>query len=157
MEISSDPTTPTAVRALILEQHKGLRLRFGALDALALRVLAGEPGLAMELRRQIVELEGSFEDHLRTEERLLLPLLVRIDAWGPVRVAEIEEEHARQRQVLSRAGDRATNAAITPRDLALLIRDLVRDLMLDMKHEETDMLHPDLLRDDVVTIDQSDG
>ena len=148
---------PTEVRALILAQHRDLRKLLAQIRALADGVLAGDRGLHLELRRQSVELELVFLAHLETEEAILLPVLEEIDAWGPVRVRHIREEHAHQRSVLEGAGDSATSAAVSAQELATVMRALVEEILEDMKGEERDMLNPDLLRDDVVISDQSDG
>ena len=152
-----DTPRPSEVRARILAQHRDLRRLLTQVRSLADQVLAGDRGLLAELRRQAVELELVFLAHLETEEAILLPVLEGIDVWGPVRVRHIRKEHEQQRSVLERAGDSATSASISPQVLASSMRALVDDLLEDMKGEERDMLNADLLRDDVVVEDQSDG
>ncbi|MCS6911732.1 MAG: hemerythrin domain-containing protein [Myxococcales bacterium] len=153
-----EPLPPLSqVRTQILAQHVGLRRRLAQLDELAAAVLAGQTELLMELRRQTVDLELTLLAHLAFEEKHLLPRLVGIDAWGGVRAAAMQADHARQRQVLSEAGDNATSAAQGPEALGKMVRALVADLLADMDREEKDLLSPDLLRDDIVVIDQSDG
>lgn len=148
---------PTEVRALILAQHQQLRRLLARIRLLADEVLGGDHKAVGNLRRQAVELELVFLAHLETEEALLLPTLETLDAWGHVRTGHIREEHARQREVLQSAGDDATSAAVSPQALAATMRSLVDDILEDMKGEERDMLYPDLLRDDPVVFDQSDG
>ena len=111
----------------------------------------------MSLRRTVVDLEGAFEDHLVFEETKLLPVLPTLDAWGPLRAEQMKREHAAQRAIFDQAGEHATSAAIAPPALAEMMHALVADMLDDMKREEQDLLHSDLLRDNLVTIDQTDG
>lgn len=158
MRQDPEPLPPLSqVRTQILAQHAGLRRRLAQLDELAAAVLAGQTDLLMELRRQTVDLELALLAHLAFEEKHLLPRLAGIDAWGGVRAEAMCTDHARQRQVLSEAGDNATSAAHGPEALGKMVRALVADLLVDMEREEKDLLSPDLLRDDVVVIDQADG
>ena len=152
-----DPRHISKVRAQVQAQHEVLRRQLVRLDGLARQVLDGDGAAVMELRRQTVELELGLLTHLAYEEKYLLPLLERLDAWGDVRVLEMRTDHARQREVLALAGDEATSATVGPRQLGEMVRTLVADLLADMRREEEDLLHPDFLRDDLVAIDQTDG
>lgn len=139
---------PSEVRELILRQHRELRDQLRTVDDLAKRVLGGDAA-PMELRRRIVEMEAAFEEHLRTEEGTLLPLIaaLEIPGFGAARVDAVKDEHTRQRRILQEVADRAVSAAENGTQLAHKIRVLIRDLLIDMSHEEDDLLRADLLQD----------
>jgi hypothetical protein len=86
------------------------------------------------------------------EEELLLPAIAEVDAWGPVRAEQMAEDHQAQRATIARLNDmgrRAESASLAGEAMAL-----GKALLADMRREETDLLHPDLLRDDVIAIGQ---
>ena len=112
----------------------------------------------METLRDVArELSREMALHLAMEEELLVPVLAAIDAWGGVRVRHMQEEHERQLVELRRLSDAARGPYVDRRDLARDVRRFVVDLYRDMRQEERDLLHPDLLRDDPLSIDQTDG
>jgi hypothetical protein len=140
---------PSEVRDLVSREHVQIRILATEVDADCRRALDGD---SVDLKPRVVTLARLLWNHLALEDRLLVPLLQKLDAWGPVRVKEILSEHARQREELtvlthrSRAGSAHALAAAT--------RRLIADLRTDMDAEERDLLHPDLLRDDPVVVHQ---
>jgi iron-sulfur cluster repair protein YtfE (RIC family) len=146
--------SPSDVRRRILAEHDFLRGLAADAAAEAGRVLhgGGDPA-ALPARARLLARELAL--HLATEEEILVPILFRIDAWGPVRVAQMHAEHTRQLEELRRLAEETNGTS--PARIAMDVRRFVGDLMHDMRREEHDMLHPDLLRDDIVSIDQSDG
>jgi hypothetical protein len=95
--------------------------------------------LAHEIRRR-------FRAHLAFEERFLVPVLACTEVWGPDRVRDLIDEHARQRHDLD-----ALIAGIElgwPRStIAHVLHVIATDLLRDMEEEERDYLGPELLRD----------
>jgi hypothetical protein len=136
---------PSEVREQVGNQHLQLRILFVEVRA----ALESDPRAAIErLVREVWQ-------HLDFEDRLLVPALREVDAWGRLRAEQIAAEHASQRAALgvlrqlARHGDRrlAVDGA----------RGLIDELTADMDAEERDLLDPDLLRDDVIAIDQCGG
>jgi hypothetical protein len=139
---------PSAVRVQVLDQHRELRrLITRIVDATA----PGRPreplmGLLRDLRARLFQ-------HLAFEEQTLTSALAEADAWGPQRVRDMLDEHARQRaevEVIVQ-GIETWDAE----GLNLAARTLAADLIHDMDAEERGPLSPDLLRDDVVNVDQA--
>jgi hypothetical protein len=81
------------VGALLLEQHAALRSRIGRCGSLAHRWREGEP-VAQQLATELVRLRGDFSEHNRIEEQLLAPYLAKSDAWSPLRIERMLDEHA---------------------------------------------------------------
>src|ERR671924_158382 len=92
-------------RRVLLAQHDRLRALIAALCKAASEVLSVPEESAgpqvQALRVAIGELRHELEDHLVTEEALLQPVLARIDAWGPIRLAQMHAEHAHHRALLT--------------------------------------------------------
>ena len=126
--------------ALMLEQHAGLRLRVGRCAELSARLLLGEP-VGAELAGELGRLREQFRDHVEAEERLLEPVLASSDAWGPLRVdrmlEEHEAEHAAFRERLE--GDTRTVAAH--------FAEFAEELDAHIAAEERTFLAPKVLAD----------
>jgi iron-sulfur cluster repair protein YtfE (RIC family) len=150
-----DPS-PAEVRALVLAQHEELR----RLIQRAQRATAwqGEPSFerAEEVVRVAQELYARFENHLRFEERFLFPALRDADIWGDERVAALTKEHAQQRCDLERFID-LVDSQCPPEEVRGALAALTLMLLEDIAEEEEACLDADLLRDDVVAVDQMAG
>jgi hypothetical protein len=143
-------------RAEILAQHAGLRETLIDLRALTDEVLAGRGPGAVRLRAVVGGLRLQFERHLAYEEAYLAPVLEHADPWGPERVKHLFAEHVLQRQELARAEAKALEAS-NLRAIALALQRLIDDVLADMEHEERGLLASDILRDDLVAVDQQTG
>jgi iron-sulfur cluster repair protein YtfE (RIC family) len=143
---------------MLLAQHKQLRESIVAVGEAAANVLACSDPELLDRASGLWRITEAFADdlrvHLAAEEELLGPILERLDAWGPVRLELLRSEHAHQRAVL-----RALHAdrKLEPREMAKRARSLVADVLVDMEAEERDLLSENLLRDDPIVIDQSEG
>ena len=145
---------PSQVQARIVREHVALRDQLDCLAAQALQVLSGE--LAHErLLEPVNALYRDLREHLDFEDALLAPALRELDAWGPIRAAQLERHHQEQRQALRALTERARTEP--PVALVQTVTSLIADLRADMKHEERDLLSCDLLRDDLVALDASGG
>jgi hypothetical protein len=153
---SAVPLTPEEVRARTLAQHTALRLALADLRAAAMRLKDVGEG-EQHLRVETLRFATQFEEHLRFEERHLVPLLPTLDAWGPARLGHLHAEHARQREQLGTFVTVCRGAECLDRGFPELVAMMVVDLLEDMAIEEEVLLHPDLLRDDIIAIDQTDG
>ncbi len=105
----------------------------------------------LTLARVARELELRFHAHLTFEETALAPVLAQADLWGPERVKELHEEHHRQRTELRTVVD-GIESGWGPEALAVALRSLATDLLLDMEAEEQGCLMAPVFQEDAVTI-----
>jgi iron-sulfur cluster repair protein YtfE (RIC family) len=156
MLIAVDSPTPSTVRQCVLEQHTVLREVFRRVLKATTDVLRGEgdsadpAGLAALVR----DFRHRFRAHLAYEESHLVPVLAEVDIWGPQRVANLLHEHSCQRGELDALLD-GIEAGWDPHRIAVTARGLVSELLGDMAEEERGCLSAQLLRDDVVNVDQA--
>jgi hypothetical protein len=140
---------PKAVREQVLGQHQELRELLSEAMERTTRVLK-EPGsdslitTAMEIRRRLCA-------HLAYEERALFPVLLEADLWGPERVGALMAEHARQRAELDTMVEGVHSGWDEDR-MALVLRSLVADILVDMAEEEAGPLSRPLLNDEIVEV-----
>lgn len=149
------PVDAGAARRGILQQHEWIRVVLGRGSAAAKARLEGDAPAEMVVEA-IGELRSAMIAHLAFEESVLLPLLRDDLPLGPQRAERLLDEHARQRTML----DAVLEDAHSRPDLATLAVKLafLSDwLYADMLEEERSLLDPDVIRDDVVAIDQSCG
>lgn len=148
------PSTNAERRTFLCAQHDQLRETIKITQAAARDVLAA-CGVAGVLQTAVVALNDQLLVHLRDEERLLEPILLNLDAWGPVRAGLLRAEHAHQRAVLALLiGPTAWPAGPLIARRALVLCD---DLLTDMGFEERELLNEKVLRDDVILLDASDA
>ena len=157
MSNDNEDRRPSVVRGKVLIQHQALRHELQrVLD------LAGEdshPQLSpAQKQKELAQLLRAFRDHfkghLAFEERWLAPLLAEADVWGPQRVSELLAEHQAQRRRL----DDFVAALDAGWDMPRLSREakrLTAELLADMSEEDSGCLCAELLRDDVVAVDQA--
>jgi hypothetical protein len=140
---------PATVRAEVLEQHRELReLLRTTLNATTARLRERGPEAEL-LALAAHDLRARFCAHLSFEERALVPLLWRVDLWGPERVQGLLAEHARQRAQLDTIIEGIEGDWDIDR-LAVTLRSLVTDLLLDMEEEERGTLALEQLQADVM-------
>jgi hypothetical protein len=142
---------PAAVRERILDQHRALRVVLGrAIEATTRSFEADGPSL-----EQVAYLAHDLRVHLRAhlayEELSLVPVLAHVDLWGPERVQDLLEEHGRQRAELDTLVEGIEEGWDVER-LALTLRSLVTDLLIDMDEEERGCLSAELLRDQLLVV-----
>lgn len=102
------------------------------------------------------ELKELLHRHLAYEERALVPILLEADAWGPVRVERLEQEHAQQRLVLVALSEDASE-----RPVEELVEELlwfVTALERDMDDEDRTLLEDEqALGGSPISMEQLDG
>jgi hypothetical protein len=142
---------PAAVRERILQQHCALRevLR-RAIQATTSSFEAEGADLA-QLAYLAHDLRVHLRAHLSYEELALAPVLAHVDLWGPERVQQLFEEHARQRAELDTLVEGIEDGWDVER-LALTLRSLVTDLLIDMDEEERGCLSAQLLGDQMMML-----
>ena len=151
----SERRSAETARRLVLEQHLGLRklLMMGLAHANA----SGdeqEPGHE-PLRALVGEIHAAFVQHLVDEEALIFPILEDDLPVGPHRAELIREEHARQRAELEALCAWPEDGS--DRALGLRFQELAASLIADIVHEEREVLTPEVIRDDLIVIDQCGG
>ena len=144
----------TEIRKELLGQHASLKLM-----AAKIRELAERPSEDIspdQLSGLLHELGDGIDAHNAREEHLLGEVLPTLDAWGPERLARMDDHHRREHREIA---ERVRAAAKLPDSSATLGAALpaIEDLMTHMHEEEKEFLGRDLLRDDVINIHQADG
>jgi hypothetical protein len=145
---------PSEIREELLRQHAEIRIMTEVTLTSAKGVLDGIPGRG-NLHHGIMQLADAVHSHNLREEELLGEVIPSVDAWGTAR-AEIMteqhvEEHARLNSVLRGISSAPLHAMATE------VLELVRIIREHMDREEASFLGEDVLRDDIVVTDPSDG
>jgi iron-sulfur cluster repair protein YtfE (RIC family) len=142
-EPSSSPPTKAIeeVRTRILAEHARLRAVINDVDRLAIAVAAGETQRVEALREHAERLYRMLEQHIDHEEAVVVPILACIDAWGSVRVEQLQHEHAGQRMLLKQA---IFDLGVEGRPVGQAVQSMCWEILHDMRREEHDLLHPDL-------------
>ena len=148
---------PSEVRKAVLAEHSHIRATLVEVERLAGRCIDGDRNANAELRTLVASFLRYFENHLRYEERMLVPVLRDDFAWGKDRCERLAAEHLEQRVHLASIGDKAADPRFDPRALGELIHNLVLELTEDMAGEERDLLTEEVLRDYPDTPDQNSG
>lgn len=146
---------PSEIRARVLAEHVKIRSLLSEVEFLAARALAGKLPNEGRLHAKAIELYSTMYAHMSMEDELLYPAIYEADSWGFVRAARMKEEHAVQRAALNGLADIEWRHNTV--ELARAIEALAKDIREDMEREESELLNPDLLRDDVIAIAQNSG
>jgi hypothetical protein len=145
---------PSEIRTELLRQHESIRALLAATRACAKQSRAGLPAAA-DLKAVLLELYNEVCAHNFNEEALLRDVLWRADVWGPARAAFMTAEHLEEHTRLRTALHAVPTA---PPELAgqgvVALVDWIGD---HMDREEVAFLGADVLCDDVIVSDQSDG
>ena len=139
-----------ALRSRVLAEHARLKTVIARVDQLATTVAAGDVARLPELRQQAKSLYRMLSEHIDHEEIVLVPVLERIDAWGPVRVEQLKHDHTGQREALEQA---ASDLDVDGRPLGQAVQSMCWEILHDMRREEHDLLHPDLWRDEMLIVE----
>jgi iron-sulfur cluster repair protein YtfE (RIC family) len=150
------PPPADEARATIFSQHEVIRMLLQAAGTVADLAAAGHRRTGEVLPLYLDNVRAALEQHLATEERVLLPILAADPPLGTQRVVRVLLEHDRQRRELTAAVELlATPGGIIA--AATNLRRLVNELLTDMDDEERWLLSRDVLRDDLVSVDQDCG
>jgi iron-sulfur cluster repair protein YtfE (RIC family) len=132
------------VRARILVEHARLRSVIAEVDRLACAVAAGELERLESLRERAERLYRMLEQHIDHEDAVMAPVIACIDAWGPIRLEQMQHDHAGQRMLLKQA---LYDLGVEGRPLGQSVQSMCWEILHDMRREEHDLLHPDLWRE----------
>src|SRR5215470_1668778 len=141
-------------RRILRGQHVHLRQTIESARTAASGALEGSVSTG-DLQIAVAALERELMAHLAEEERLLEPILEKLDAWGPIRLSLLRAEHAHQRAVLAVLTGRTAwpaSSLVAKRTLTMC-----EDLLIDMEFEERELLNEKVLRDDLILLDASDS
>jgi hypothetical protein len=143
-------------RSAILAQHERIRALLDRAHSVAEAALDGQPPSADAVASAIGDIRTIMEVHLAFEEKSLLPILRDDLPLGPERADRLLDEHRRQRTTLATLHTEACSFPQLPM-LAAKLAFLTDWLLADMGEEERCLLIPEVIRDDVVVVDQSSG
>jgi hemerythrin-like domain-containing protein len=133
----------TEIRRRVLQDHESLRTQLTELEALVERVRSGNDALLVALREETAAMLAFLRRHMEMEEQHLGPALQAL------RLEALERDHREQRELLEfatqRLHDEGRPGELVTADLSGLV-ELIRE---DMRSEESELLDPAVLRDDV--------
>jgi hypothetical protein len=145
-----------AARRTILQQHERIRVLLDHARAVAEHALDGDPQDPDAVASAIGDIHATLEIHLTFEEKVLVSFLEDDLPLGPPRAQALREEHAKQRATLSQIHREAMEAPLLP-TLAAKLAFLTSWLLADMVEEERSLLTSEIIREDSIAVDQSDG
>ena len=144
------------IRELLIEEHRGLRTLAAETRVAAQQILDGAVPTLEPLRARLAELEIALAAHNRHEDELLSDIILTIDAWGPQRESVMREDHLIEHSAILKSLERC--ASLDDQLVAAQgANELVLRMLRHMDSEEREVLHPDILRDDVVAISGVSG
>jgi len=140
----------------IVAQHERIRDLLAKARATAEAALDERAPTPDAVASAIGDIRAIMEVHLAFEEKALLPILRDDLPLGPQRADRLLDEHSRQRATLATLHREACAFPHFP-ILAAKLAFLTEWLLTDMNEEERSLLIPDVVRDDVIIIDQASG
>ena len=140
----------------ILAQHRRIRDLLAKARAVAEAALDERAPSPDAVASAIGDIRATMEVHLAFEEKTLLPILRDDPPLGPQRADRLLDEHSRQRATLATLHREACAFPDFP-ILAAKLAFLTEWLLADMNEEERSLLIPEVVRDDVVIVDQTSG
>ena len=143
----------TPLREQLLQQHATLR---GLVTEVLAETDRGPDSSDESLRTALGKLTAALGEHNRFEEASLRGVVAQLDAWGPQRESLMDSRHHEEHQLSLEALEQSFAMQPRPERAAALHR-ILEALLTHMKHEEREVLHPNVLRDDVITADPFGG
>lgn len=140
---------PSDVRARILTEHAEIRAILDRLESVAQALRSGKRARFKDAEALRESLCAKLFSHIDLEDAILAPALRAADAWGPERAAQLLEHHREQRAELTAL---ARVEGLEPAMRGERLHRLVEYIRDDMRHEESGLLDPNLLRDDVIGV-----
>lgn len=125
---------PSKIFAELMEQHAGIRRL----------IVRCETTTGPALWEVVDDLRVALDAHNRYEERMLLPLLPQLDAFGDVRIEQMIDNHIHEHLAMNEQLRTDSPAAL---------RVALDRLLLHLESEERYFVTPRLLRDDIVTLE----
>lgn len=161
VELANAPVSPgdaaDEARRTIFRQHETIRMLLRAAGTVADLAAGGNRRVADLLPTYLESVRAALEQHLAFEERLILPILAADPPLGPERAQRLRDEHSRQRAELAALARARDELEVAPARVAQRLRALVDEFLEDMTAEEQYLLTREVLRDDLVNVDQECG
>jgi hypothetical protein len=145
-----------SARRSILIQHQRIRELLENARLVAERALDQLDQSDDAVASAIGDIRTTMDVHMRFEEKVLVDIFRDDLPLGPIRAERLLEDHKKQRATLAGLHEEARRGPRVPM-LAAKLAFLASWLLDDMAEEERSLLTPEVVRDDVVTVDQSDG
>jgi hypothetical protein len=146
----------TTARRAILAQHQRIRALLEQARVVADSALDEEDLPPDAVASAIGDIHATLDVHMTFEEKVLCDILEDDLPLGPARARRLRGEHARQRATLATLHAEARSAPRRP-ILAAKLAFLASWLLDDMAEEEHNLLTPDVVREDGISIDQATG
>jgi hypothetical protein len=144
---------PSEIRRELLAQHEQIRRMTEVTQTIAEGAQKGAS--EGDLTKCLARLDQAVRAHNAREEELLRDLVRTADAWGDARLAVMDEEHMRAHARLEAA---VRGVPTLSRGLGGVgVVAMVRLLREHMDREEAVFLNAEVLNDDLVATEQSDG
>lgn len=143
----------TETRRGTLADHESLRVLCREVLERAVRTEAGDVPARLELLERLQSLVFAVRLNIDKENLTLRSLLAVTDAWGPERIVRLDAAHEHQDGAISAVEFDAASTIEGPA-LVTITRNFVRELVRELRWEARDLLGAELLRDDLVSIEQ---
>ncbi len=141
---------PSALRARVVAEHEILRGLLLEAQALARRILDGDPSPEPALRRVVRESYQAFGRHMALEGAFVFPALRDVDGFGEARVRQYERAHRTMRGQLDELLRDESSGSV--RWLAERVLQYAPSWLEAIRHEEVTALSPELWRDDPIQV-----
>lgn len=148
--------TPDEILHRVQDEHEAIRTQIESLLE-STREVRRSSADAPRLWQPTLELCRMLQRHLDFEDETFLPLLADSDAWGPVRVESIDDDHRAERAMIAALVEDIAAGTRSDAELVDEIAWFLRALEHDMFDEERLALDGDVVSTECVSIDQSDG
>jgi hypothetical protein len=145
------------IRQRVLEDHVALRDAMVTLDRLIRESSTGRPTPSETLVAAARTFVARLADHLDYEDDVLIPALLESTNWGKVNTRDVVRYHSEQHARMARLEPLLRDDEVGLPQFLAALRSVMEMVGEDMAHEERDILVPQMLRDNPVGIDVSDG
>ena len=135
---------PSRALSELISQHDSLRCMMDLCEDLANHLDAHPDGDPGPLTRELARLRLAFDAHNKFEEQLLRPVLLEHDAFGPVRVQRMVDDHVDEHRAIGARLEAPATAAL---------RDVIETLRAHLDAEERYLLSSRVLRDDLINVE----
>ena len=139
------------IRELLLRDHESLRAELSKLEVDLTRVTGDGVDGKLKVRAQLDHVLDSLRKHSERSLRLLKPVIVDLDAWGPLRAEQIDKEHEELDALATRFAE--IDISSEPKKWVEEVRGMIFHLREELDDAEKGRLSPEVLRDDVIVVD----
>lgn len=137
---------PTA-RDNALALHEDIRSALRTTLELANRVHQADSDAERALPQAMKDLAYAVRKHVAAEQAELIPVLEKIDAWGPDRRVSLQKDHAKEVEAVW-----DVDYFPSHQQMADAVRGIARALLKALRHEESTVLDPALFGPSTVKV-----